>query len=189
MKAVGRLSAAAGEAPSGPFVGEKALLRNLKDAFLVLAGAAVQRFGAKVKDEQEALIALADVAIGVFAIESAVLRAEKIAASGNASRAEPPRRPSRRSRSRRPRRPSARRGARRSTSARGTRCRCSSPGSGGRPGTTPPASSTRNGARRRRPRIGALPAVRAALARTPTRREVPGCVASEGGGRSWLAVR
>jgi butyryl-CoA dehydrogenase len=54
----------------------------------VLAGAAVQRFGGKVKDEQETLIALADVAIGVFAIESAVLRAEKIAASGNASRAE-----------------------------------------------------------------------------------------------------
>src|SRR5659263_200975 len=88
MKAVGRLSAPAGEAPSGPFGAEKALLRNLKDAFLVLAGAAVQRFGAKVKDEQETLIALADVAIGVFAIESAVLRAEKIAASGNASRAE-----------------------------------------------------------------------------------------------------
>ena len=88
MKAVGRLSAAAAEAPSGPFGAEKALLRNLKDAFLVLAGAAVQRFGGKVKDEQETLIALADVAIGVFAIESAVLRAEKIAASGNASRAE-----------------------------------------------------------------------------------------------------
>jgi butyryl-CoA dehydrogenase len=88
MKAVGRLSAAAAEVPSGPFGAEKALLRNLKDAFLVLAGVAVQRFGAKVKDEQEALIALADVAIGVFAIESAVLRAEKISASGNASRAE-----------------------------------------------------------------------------------------------------
>jgi butyryl-CoA dehydrogenase len=47
----------------------------------------VQRFLAKVKDEQETLIALADLAIGVFALESAVLRAEKIAASGNASRA------------------------------------------------------------------------------------------------------
>ena len=68
--------------------GEGAAAANLKDAFLVLAGAAVQRFGKKVKDEQETLIALADVAIGVFAIESAVLRAEKIAASGNASRAE-----------------------------------------------------------------------------------------------------
>jgi alkylation response protein AidB-like acyl-CoA dehydrogenase len=87
MKAIGRLSAPAAETPPGPFGMEKALLQNLKDAFLVLVGAAVQRFGKKMKDEQETLIALADVAIGVFALESAVLRAEKIAASGNASRA------------------------------------------------------------------------------------------------------
>ncbi len=89
MKAVGRLSAAPSESPRqpDPFGAEKALLRNLKDAFLVLAGAAVQRFAAKIKDEQETLIALADVAIGVFALESAVLRAEKIGASGTASRA------------------------------------------------------------------------------------------------------
>jgi alkylation response protein AidB-like acyl-CoA dehydrogenase len=88
MKAVGRLSTPpADSAAPGPFGGEKALLRNLKDAFLVLAGAAVQRFGAKVKDEQETLIALADLAIEVFALESAVLRAEKIGASGNAVRA------------------------------------------------------------------------------------------------------
>ncbi len=87
MAAVGRLSAARGEPSSAPFGAEKALLRNLKDAFLVLAGAAVQRFGAKVRDEQETLIALADVAIGVFSLESAVLRAEKIAASGNAGQA------------------------------------------------------------------------------------------------------
>jgi alkylation response protein AidB-like acyl-CoA dehydrogenase len=88
MKAVGRLSAAPTESrPPAPFEAEKALLRNLKDAFLVLAGAAVQRFGAKIKDEQETLIALADLAIGVFALESTVLRAEKIGSSGNAVRA------------------------------------------------------------------------------------------------------
>ncbi len=87
MKAVGRLSAPPAEPPGVPFGAEKALLRNLKDAFLVLAGAAVQRFLAKIKDEQETLIALADLAIGVFALESTLLRAEKIAASGNASRA------------------------------------------------------------------------------------------------------
>jgi butyryl-CoA dehydrogenase len=86
MKAVGRLSASPAEAPAGPFGAEKALLRNLKDAFLVLAGAAVQRFGKKVKDEQETLIALADVAIGAFALESALLRAEKIAVGGNATK-------------------------------------------------------------------------------------------------------
>jgi butyryl-CoA dehydrogenase len=85
MKAVGRLSAPAAETPPGAFGAEKALLRNLKDAFLVLAGAAVQRFGKQVKDEQETLIALADLAIGAFALESAILRAEKISGSGNAS--------------------------------------------------------------------------------------------------------
>jgi Acyl-CoA dehydrogenase, C-terminal domain len=88
MKAVSRLSAAPGEPPPVPFGAEKALLRNVKDAFLALLGAAVQRFGAKVKDEQEILIALSDVAIGAFALESAVLRAERIAASGNAVQAD-----------------------------------------------------------------------------------------------------
>lgn len=53
MKAVGRLSAAAGEAPAGPFGAEKALLRNLKDAFLVLAGAAVQRFGGRSRTSRK----------------------------------------------------------------------------------------------------------------------------------------
>jgi alkylation response protein AidB-like acyl-CoA dehydrogenase len=61
-----------------PFAAEKALLDNLKKAFLVLAGSAVQKFMDRIKDEQEILLAAADVAINIFAIESAVLRAEKI---------------------------------------------------------------------------------------------------------------
>jgi alkylation response protein AidB-like acyl-CoA dehydrogenase len=61
-----------------PFAAEKALLGNLKKAFLVLAGSAVQKFMDRIKDEQEILLAAADVAINIFAIESAVLRAEKI---------------------------------------------------------------------------------------------------------------
>jgi hypothetical protein len=64
--------------PSVPFAAEKATLANLKRAFLVVSGAAVQRFQDKIKDEQEVLLALADVAIQIFAIESAMLRAEKI---------------------------------------------------------------------------------------------------------------
>jgi butyryl-CoA dehydrogenase len=63
--------------PSDPFAAEKATVANLKRAFLVVSGAAVQRFGEKLKDEQEVLLALADVAIQVFAAESALLRAEK----------------------------------------------------------------------------------------------------------------
>jgi butyryl-CoA dehydrogenase len=47
----------------------------------VLAGAAAGRFGDRLKDEQEVLLALADVAIQVYAAESALLRAEKTAPS------------------------------------------------------------------------------------------------------------
>lgn len=61
-----------------PFAAEKALIANLKKAFLVVAGSGAQKFMATIKDEQELLLAAADVAINIFAIESAVLRAEKI---------------------------------------------------------------------------------------------------------------
>ncbi|MDD2850862.1 MAG: acyl-CoA dehydrogenase family protein [Desulfuromonadaceae bacterium] len=61
-----------------PFAAEKALIANLKQAFLVLAGSGVQKFMDTIKDEQEILMAVADLAINIFAIESAVLRAEKI---------------------------------------------------------------------------------------------------------------
>ncbi len=64
--------------PSVPFAAEKITLANLKRAFLVVSGAAVQRYQEKIKDEQEVLLALADVAIQIFAIESAMLRAEKV---------------------------------------------------------------------------------------------------------------
>ncbi|HET9553223.1 MAG TPA: acyl-CoA dehydrogenase family protein [Anaeromyxobacteraceae bacterium] len=63
--------------PAVPFAAEKAALANLKRAFLVVSGAAVQRFMDAIKDEQELLLAAADVAIQIFAAESAVLRAER----------------------------------------------------------------------------------------------------------------
>ena len=63
---------------SVPFAAEKALVASLKQAFLVLAGSGVQKFMDTIKDEQETLLAVADLAINIFAIESAVLRAEKM---------------------------------------------------------------------------------------------------------------
>ncbi len=68
-----------GAVASGPFGPERTAVRRLKDVFLALAGAAAGRFGDGLKDEQEVLLALADVAIQVFAAESALLRAEKTA--------------------------------------------------------------------------------------------------------------
>jgi len=80
--APGRLDA------SEPFAAEQALLARLKDVFLLAAGAAAHRHRGAVKDEQEVLLALADVAIQIFALESAVLRAARThASSGEAKRA------------------------------------------------------------------------------------------------------
>ncbi|MBE0576995.1 MAG: acyl-CoA dehydrogenase family protein [Desulfuromonadales bacterium] len=61
-----------------PFIAEKTLLKNLKTLFLILAGTGVQKYMQQLQDEQEILMAAADIAIQIFAIESAVLRAEKI---------------------------------------------------------------------------------------------------------------
>ncbi len=63
---------------SVPFAAERQTLQNLKRAFLVVSGAAVQRFQERIKDEQELLVASADAAIQIFAMESVVLRAQKI---------------------------------------------------------------------------------------------------------------
>lgn len=59
------------------FVKEKALITNLKTLFLILAGAGVQKYMDKLANEQEILMAAADIAIQIFALESTVLRAEK----------------------------------------------------------------------------------------------------------------
>ena len=61
-----------------PFVQEKELIKNLKTLFLILAGAGVQKFMDKISNEQEILMAAADIAIQIFALESTVLRTEKI---------------------------------------------------------------------------------------------------------------
>ncbi len=59
------------------FVSEKALVKNLKTLFLILAGTGVQKYMDKLADEQEILMAAADISIQIFALESAILRAEK----------------------------------------------------------------------------------------------------------------
>ena len=73
---------------SVPFAAEKLLLKNLKTLFLILAGTGVQKYMDKLADEQEILIAAADIAIQIFALESAVLRAEKSCASATARKQE-----------------------------------------------------------------------------------------------------
>jgi butyryl-CoA dehydrogenase len=80
-------AAAAARAVPGPLGAERAAIAGLKTAFLLAAGAAASRFEGKLKDEQELLLALADVAIQVLSAESALLRAEKHRAAGGAAQA------------------------------------------------------------------------------------------------------
>jgi len=64
----------------GPLADEQNLLANAKKLTLFVAGAATQKYMQKIADEQEVMGAIADMIIEVFAMESAILRAEKIAA-------------------------------------------------------------------------------------------------------------
>ena len=61
-----------------PFAAEKKVIKNLKKAALMVAGAAVQKFMMKLSEEQEVLMNVADMAIEIYAAESAVLRTEKL---------------------------------------------------------------------------------------------------------------
>lgn len=62
-----------GNEEGGAFASEKKLIANFKKAILITAGAATQKLMMKIEDEQEILMNIADMAINVFAAESALL--------------------------------------------------------------------------------------------------------------------
>lgn len=57
---------------------QMAAVGDLKRLVLLLAGAAVQRFGTALEDEQEVMAAVADGVIDAYAAESALLRARRL---------------------------------------------------------------------------------------------------------------
>ena len=63
-----------GAEEEGEFSKELKLVAGLKKALLLAAGAAVQKLMMKIDSEQEILMNLADMAIGIFTAESALLR-------------------------------------------------------------------------------------------------------------------
>ncbi len=73
-----------GELPAfeGPLAAERSAVAALRTVTLLLAGAAVQRYGTGLEEEQEVLAGLADLAIDLFATESAVERAVAASAAG-----------------------------------------------------------------------------------------------------------
>lgn len=68
----------------GPLSDAFALLANAKKLALFAAGAATQKYMQQLADQQEVMGAIADMIIEIFAMESAILRAEKMTAKSTA---------------------------------------------------------------------------------------------------------
>jgi len=62
----------------GPLANEHALVADAKRLGLFCAGAASQRFGNELEDQQEVVSDLADIVIEILVLESTILRAEKM---------------------------------------------------------------------------------------------------------------
>lgn len=61
------------------FSEEKEILGKLKKAALMVSGKAVEKFGMEIENEQQLLMNASDMLIQIYAAESAILRAEKLA--------------------------------------------------------------------------------------------------------------
>ena len=68
----------AGEELEGPLAEERKLVAQAKKLGLFAAGAATQKYMQAIQDQQEVMGAIADMMIEIYAMESAVLRAQKI---------------------------------------------------------------------------------------------------------------
>ncbi len=68
-----------GEELEGPLAEERKLVASAKKLGLSAAGAATQKYMQAIQDQQEIMGAIADMTIETYAMESAVLRAQKIA--------------------------------------------------------------------------------------------------------------
>jgi alkylation response protein AidB-like acyl-CoA dehydrogenase len=70
-----------GEELEGPLADERKLVAQAKKLGLFVSGAATQKYMQAIQDQQEVMGAIADIVIETYAMESAVLRAQKIAES------------------------------------------------------------------------------------------------------------
>ncbi|TGV02667.1 acyl-CoA dehydrogenase family protein [Flavivirga rizhaonensis] len=61
------------------FSEEKNIVKNLKKLFLMVAGAALQKYGEKIEEQQQLMLAASDILIQIYLAETAILRAEKMA--------------------------------------------------------------------------------------------------------------
>ncbi len=66
-----------GDKPTGVLADQKGHVTNLKKLFLAVAGATAQELMAKLQDEQEVLMNLADILAEIYICESSILATEK----------------------------------------------------------------------------------------------------------------
>ncbi len=79
-----------GEEIEGPLDEERKLVAQAKKLGLFIAGSATQKYMMTIQDQQEVMGAIADMTIEIYAMESAVLRAQKmVEQKGEASAALP----------------------------------------------------------------------------------------------------
>lgn len=62
---------------TAPLSEEKAMVKKMKKVFLMVAGAAMQKYGTEIEKHQQLLMASADILIEIYMAESAILRAKK----------------------------------------------------------------------------------------------------------------
>jgi butyryl-CoA dehydrogenase len=67
-----------GDEIEGPLAEERKQVANAKKLGLFVSGAATQKYMATIQDQQEVMGAIADMTIEIYAMESAVLRAQKL---------------------------------------------------------------------------------------------------------------
>jgi butyryl-CoA dehydrogenase len=72
------MSGAPAEPLEGPLAAERTMAANAKKAGLMLAGAAAQKYMMDLENQQEILAAIADMVIEGFAMDSTVLRTQKL---------------------------------------------------------------------------------------------------------------
>ncbi|WP_299056306.1 acyl-CoA dehydrogenase family protein [uncultured Polaribacter sp.] len=59
------------------FSEEKLMIEKMKKTFLMVAGAALQKYGPEIEEHQQLLLAASDILIEIYMAESAILRTEK----------------------------------------------------------------------------------------------------------------
>lgn len=76
------------EEATGMFAEEKKLLKSAKKAGLFVAGLAVQKYMTKLEDEEEIIGRISDIIMEIYAMESAILRVEKMLMRGGKNRTD-----------------------------------------------------------------------------------------------------